>query len=167
MTDFYTRNQSWAAKVEHRLTLMESLLASACLVAILILSLVEIAARNFFHAGFTGAATMTQYLVLWVSFLGAVLAVRERHIKIDVATAWFSENLRRRLERPIFLFSALVCGTLSWHAARFWWDEWTTAAPDEKWIAAMGIIFPIGFFLLALHFALRVVIGPRSADRKK
>ena len=162
-----TRNQSLPAKIEHRLTIIESQLASACLVAILALSLIEIGARNFFDTGVPGASTLIQYLVLWVSFIGAVLAVRERHIKIDVATILLNEVWRRRLERPIFFFSMVVCGTLFWHAAGFWWDEWQSVAPDEKWVAAMGIIIPIGFCLLSLHFALRGIIGPRSPRRQK
>lgn len=162
----HARNRSLPAKIEFYLTRAETLTASACLLAILALSLIEIGARNILHSGIPGASTMIQYLVLWVSFLGAVLAVRERHIKIDVATAWFSEAWRGRLERPIFTFSALVCGTLFWAAARFWRDEWLSVSSDEKWIAAMGIIFPVSFCLLTLHFALRVIIGPRSATRR-
>ncbi len=132
----------------------------------LVLSLIEIGARNFFHTGIPGASTLIQYLVLWVSFMGAVLAVRGRHIKIDVATVLLNEAWRSRLARPISLFSMAVCGTLFWHAARFWRDEWQSVPPDEKWVAAMGVIIPIGFCLLTLHFALRGIIGPRAPERQ-
>jgi len=161
----HARNRSLPAKIEQALTRAESLVASACLLTILVLSLIEIGARNFFHTGIPGASTLIQYLVLWVSFLGAVVAVRERHIKIDVATILISEAWRNKLERPIFLFCTLVCGTLCWYAVRFWLDEWSNVSSDEKWIAAMGIIFPVSFCLLSLHFALRVIIGPRSSKR--
>ena len=161
----HVRNRSLPAKIEHLLTRTESLASSACLLMILALSLIEIGARNFLHSGIPGASTLIQYLVLWVSFLGAVLAVRERHIKIDVATLWLSEEWRNKLERPIFIFCTLVCGTLFWNASRFWLDEWLSVPNDEKWVAAMGIIIPIGFFLLSLHFILRVIIGPRTSRR--
>jgi TRAP-type C4-dicarboxylate transport system permease small subunit len=161
----HARNRSLPAKIEQALTRAESLVASACLLTILVLSLIEIGARNFFHTGIPGASTLIQYLVLWVSFLGAVVAVRERHIKIDVATILISEAWRNKLERPIFLFCTLVCGTLCWYAVRFWLDEWSSVSSDEKWIAAMGSIFPVSFCLLSLHFALRVIIGPRSSKR--
>lgn len=161
-----TRNRSLLSKIERTLTRAETLVASACLITILVLSLFEIGARNFFHSGIPGASTLIQYLVLWVSFLGAVVAVRERHIKIDVATLLISVAWRNRLERPIFIFCTLVCGTLFWYAVRFWRDEWLSVSSDEKWIAAMGIIFPVSFFLLSLHFALRAIIGPRSSSRR-
>lgn len=161
----HLRNQSLPAKIEHTLTRAETLLASVCLATILLISLLEIGARNFFHSGIPGASTLIQYLVLWVSFLGAVVAVRERHIKIDIATILISENWRRKLERPIFIFCTLVCATLCWHAVRFWLDEWSNVPSQEKWIAGMGIIFPLSFSLLTLHFALRVIIGPRTSRR--
>jgi TRAP-type C4-dicarboxylate transport system permease small subunit len=161
----YTRNRSLPSRIEHALTRAETLAASACLVTMLVLSLLEIGARNFFHSGIPGASTLIQYLVLWVSFLGAVVAVRERHIKIDVATHLLSEAWRARLERPIFIFCTLICSTLFWYAVRFWHEEWLSVSSDEKWIAAMGIIFPVSFCLLSLHFALRVIIGPRSTRR--
>lgn len=161
----YSRNRSWPSKLERTLTRAETLVASVCLITILALSLIEIGARNFFHSGIPGASTLIQYLVLWVSFLGAVVAVRERHIKIDVATHLISETWRNRLERPIFTFCGLVCGALCWYAVRFWYDEWLSVSSDEKWIAAMGIIFPVSFCLLSLHFTLRVIIGPRSSKR--
>lgn len=161
----HTRNRSLPSRIEHALTRAETIAASICLLTMLVLSLLEIGARNFFHSGIPGASILIQYLVLWVSFLGAVVAVRERHIKIDVATHLFSEAWRNRLERPIFIFCVLVCGTLFWHAVRFWHDEWLNVSSDEKWIAAMGIIFPVSFGLLSLHFALRVIIGPRTSRR--
>ena len=143
----------------------ESTIAIAGLVLMLSLSLAEILLRNFFHTAIPGADILTRYLVLWVSFIGAVLAVRERHIKIEVIAIWLPEIWQRRLERQIFLFSAVVCGSISWTATRFWHQEWLHVPPGEKWIALLGIVIPISFFLLTLHFALRFVIGPRARER--
>ncbi|HYA37724.1 MAG TPA: TRAP transporter small permease [Candidatus Methylomirabilis sp.] len=161
----YVRNGTWMAKLEFYLTRTESIVAISGLALLVLLSLAEISARNFFHTAIPGADVLDRYLVVWVSFLGAVLAVRERHIKIDAVAVWLSEAWRRRLERPIFLFSAVVCGALFWAAVRFWREEWAYAAAAEKWITGLGIIIPLSFFLLAFHFSLRFLIGPRSANR--
>lgn len=161
----YQRNRSWKAKLEFYLTLTESLFATAGLALLLLLSLAEIGARNFFHTAIPGSDVLIRYLVLWISFLGAVLAVRERHIKIDAIAVWLPEIWRQKLERPIFIFSAVVCGGLFWAGVRFWHEEWTNAAVDEKWVAALGLIIPLSFFLLALHFLIRFLIGPRSSKR--
>ncbi len=157
------QNASLPEKIENVLLRIESIVASVSLMTILLLSLIEIGARNFLHTGIPNASIVIQYLVLWVSFFGAVLAVRGRHIKLDVATLLISEAWRKKLERPIYFFSALVCATLFWAAARFWQSEWVAASPEDRWVAAMGIIFPVCFCLLSLHFALRGLIGPCPA----
>jgi TRAP-type transport system small permease protein len=162
----YVRNQTWMAKLEFHLKRIETVVATSGLILLLALSLSEIGARNFFHTAIPGAEVLDRYLVLWISFFGAVLAVRERHIKIDAVAVWLPESWRSMFERPIFLFSGCVCGGLYWAAMRFWWEEWANALPAERWVAVLGIVIPLSFFLLTVHFALRMLIGPRSAERK-
>lgn len=162
----YVRNRTWMAKLEFHLKRVEGVVATSGLILLLGLSLAEIGMRNFFNAAIPGAEVMDRYLVLWVTFFGAVLAVRERHIKIEAAAAWLPESWRRSFERPIFLFSGCVCGGLYWAAMRFWWEEWANALPSERWVTALGIVIPLSFFLLTVHFALRMLIGPRSPERK-
>jgi len=163
----YQRNRTWKAKLEFYLTNVEGIIATAGLVLLLVLSLAEIGARNFFHTAIPGAEILDRYLVLWVSFIGAVLAVRERHIKIDAVAVWLPEAWRRKLERPIFVFSAVVCGFLFWAAVRFWREEWAHAATAEKWVAALGLIIPLSFFLLTVQFMIRFAIGPRAPRRSE
>ena len=163
MTEFI-RNRSLAAKVEHHLIRAETWIAAICLAAVLLLSLVQIGLRNFFHTGIPNADIVIQHLVLWVSFFGTVLAVRERHIKIDIAVVWMPEAWRRRLERPIFAFCSAVCAALFWAAIRYWFGEWTSGG-NSKLAAAMASILPLAFGLLSVHFLLRALIGPRAVDR--
>lgn len=163
--EHYARNRTWKAKLEFYFTRVESTLAIAGLVLMLALSLAEIVLRNLFHASIPGADVLIRYLVLWVSFLGAVVAVRERHIKVEIISVWLPDTWRRRLERPIFLFSAVVCAIIAWAAVRFWHQEWLNVPLGEKWIAMLGIVIPLSFSLLTLHFTLRFVIGPRTSER--
>jgi len=157
------RNPDWKEMLEYHLRRVESAVAVIGLALLLLLSLAEIAARNFFHSAIPGADILDRYLVLWASLLGAV--VTEHHIKIDVASIWLPEAWRQRLERPILVFSALVCSGLAWASARFWWVEWQDAPQFEKWTSALSIIIPLTFFLLAAHFILRCFIGPQPAER--
>lgn len=149
-------------RLERILLRIESWAAALCLSLILLLSLFEIAARNFFHTGLPNASVVIQYLVLWVAFLGAVLAVGERHIKIDVATLLINQAWRKKLAAPIYFFSAVISAIFFWAAARFWYGEWQAALPDERWVAGMALVFPLAFFLLSVHFALRGINGPHA-----
>ncbi len=149
-------------RFERGLVLAENTLAAAALLGILFVSLAEITARNFFHSGVPGADMAMRHLVLWVAFLGAVLAVREqRHIKIDVLTVWMPDAWLAKLARPFNFFSALICGLLGWAAVHFWLVEWQTVPPDEKWATVLAAILPVSFFLLVIHFVLLGLIGRR------
>jgi TRAP-type C4-dicarboxylate transport system permease small subunit len=152
-------------KLELHFARIEGAIAIAGLALLLLLSSLEIAARNFFHTAIPGADLLNRYLVLWISLLGAVLAVPGQHIKVDALAVLLSQDWRRRLEAPIFFLSALVCGALCWAAARFWVEEWLHAQAAEKWTAALAAIIPASFLLLALHFALHFLLSLRSARR--
>lgn len=132
----------------------EASLAALSLLSLLLLSLAQIVARNLFHTGLPLADSLTRYLVLYVAMLGAVLATEEdRHIKIDVGTTLLPHFVAL-LHRPFQILSAVVCALLSNAAWHFWREEWQYAATDERWIAALEIILPVGFGLLALHFLI-------------
>ena len=154
---------SFFERLEQLLFRAEGLVAVFCLAGILFLSLAEIGARNWLHTGIPGASILIQYLVLWLSFLGAVLAVKDRHIKIDVASLLLSETWRAHLQVPIYFISAFICAILAWAAMRFWLSEWQAALPAERWIAAMSSVFPVCFTLLSLHFVLRSLVIIRAA----
>ncbi len=157
----------FAFTLEGLLFRIETLLAALSLAGILAISLIEIIARNIWHTGIPSASVFIQYLVLWVTFLGAVLAVQGRHIKIDVATVLLSDAMRRKLEIPICGFSALICAILCWAAGRFWISEWQAAAAGERWLAAMALVFPLCFGLLSLHFVLRMFTAPAVSNPAK
>ncbi len=140
---------------------LETVLAAASLLLLLLLALVQIVARNAFDAGIAEADTLTRYLVLYVTFFGAVLATeRNRHIKIDAANTLLSEQTRAMLYRPLQALAALVCAFFTDAAIRFWRDEWAYAQDYERWQTLVGLILPVGFALLTLHFLLGALLGP-------
>jgi TRAP-type transport system small permease protein len=146
-------------RLEKALTGIEAALAVFGLALMLFLAFAQLIARNFFDTGFPAADTLLRYLVLFVSFLGAVMAVRERrHIKIDLFVMGVPERWQPWLDTLLSLISSAVCGILCWAAGRFWWTGWQFAAPTEKWVAALALILPISFGLLALEFALRALV---------
>ena len=155
-------------KLEKGLSSMEAYIVVCALLLMLILALGQIIARNLFDSGFPRADALLRYLVLLISFFGAVLAITERrHIKLDIISVWLPEKWRSRLEVAFDLVSSVVCGVFSWAAARFWQMEWQVAPTGERWIAAMAVVLPVSFALLTVHFALQGVLGSMSATEAK
>jgi TRAP-type C4-dicarboxylate transport system permease small subunit len=147
--------------IRDRLVQLELLFAAASLLLLLGLALVQIIARNAFDTGIAQADILTRYLVLYVTFFGAALAVdRNRHIKIDVATTLLSAPTLKTLYRPLQALAAVVCLFFTDAAIRFWRDEWTYAQDYERWQTLVGLILPVGFILLTVHFLLAALLGP-------
>lgn len=99
-----------------------------------------------------------RHMVLIVGFLGATVAVRRReHITIDAVGQYVSGRLRYGFGAVTSLFAVVVCIFL----ARAGADLVILGIEDSKELFpgvrqwAVQLVFPIGFGLLALHFALR------------
>lgn len=153
------------ADIQARLLRMERWLGGTCLLLLLILALTQIVARNLFSIGLPMADTLTRYLVLYVTFFGAILAIHgQRHISLDVLCVWLGKCWRDRLHRPLHFIGALVTALLCQAAWAYWWDEWTYVSDDERWMTLLALILPVGFGLLSLHFLLAGLIGKPPAE---
>jgi TRAP-type C4-dicarboxylate transport system permease small subunit len=139
---------------------IETWLAAASLLLLLCLAVVQILARNLFDTGIAQADSLTRYLVLYVTFFGAAVAVeRDRHIKIDVCCVMLPTTALHTLYRPMRAIAALVCGVLAAAAVRFWLDAWQFSPPHERWQVLAALVIPVGFALLTLQFALAALLG--------
>jgi len=149
-----------AELIRDGLVRLEGVLAGASLLGLLGLTLTQVIARNLFDTGFPLLDTLARHLVLYVLFFGAALALdARRHIKIDVLALWIPDRWQRRLSRPLDVVGATVCALLGWAAVRYWQVSWSYAGPDGTWAALMDLVIPVGFLLLAVHFALDALIG--------
>jgi len=148
-------------KFSNTLTLVAGWLAALSLLLLIVLALVQILARNLFDSGIAEADTLTRYLVLYVTFFGAAVAVqRGRHIRIDVLCALLQPAMVGKLYRPMHTGAAVICGLFTDAAIRFWRDGWQFAPQHEQWLSLVGLIIPVGFALLTVQFLLAAVLGP-------
>jgi len=147
-------------KVKLGLIAIEKYVAASSLLLLLIFTLIQIIARNFFDLGFPQLEAISRHLVLFIAFSGAALVSEQNnHIKIDILSAFLSSPQKQLLIRPLLIISSLICGVFAWHASRFWLDELSYAPAHELWIVYMALILPIGFIVLSLHFILLTITG--------
>jgi TRAP-type C4-dicarboxylate transport system permease small subunit len=148
------------ATVQGLLLRIERWLGGACLFLLLVLALAQVVARNFLSTGLPVADTLTRYLVLYVTFFGAILAIHgQRHISLDVLCVWLGQCWRDRLHRPLHFIGALVTALLCQAAWAYWRDEWAYVPDQDRWKTLLALILPLGFGLLSLHFLLAGMIG--------
>ncbi len=147
-------------KLRDGLIQLETWLAATSLLLLLILALLQILDRNLFNAGIADADTLTRYLVLYVTFFGAAVAVdRDRHIKIDVCCSMLQPATVAKLYRPMRALAAVICAFFTDAAIRFWQDSWQFAPGHEHWLVLVSLIIPVGFALLTLQFVLASILG--------
>ena len=92
------------------LIVVENAVAAAALTAMVVLPLLETALRRTLGIGIPGSGPIVQHLVLWVAFLGAAIAARERKL-LSLASGTFipEGGIRRRAD----LFTAFVASALA------------------------------------------------------
>ena len=126
----------------------------ACLLS---LAFAQILMRNLFQITWFWADPLLRHLVLWSSFLGALVATRQdRHVRIDAVLRLVPQRWRPRVAALGDLVAAALCGTLAPIALRFVLDERTyggEALPGvPAWVAQL--VFPIVFAGMALRFLI-------------
>jgi tripartite ATP-independent transporter DctM subunit len=152
--------------------------------AMALIPLVERGGRSWFGAGIPGAAEYLQHLTLWVGFLGAMLATRQKkHLKIAATVSWFPEKASGIVDCLIGFVSALVC--LGLFAASLElvvadapalppWAAKVMPGLVEQWLVPFGLfetgtltmiagwipvwiaeaVMPLGFAVMAVRFVL-------------
>jgi TRAP-type C4-dicarboxylate transport system permease small subunit len=154
----------WITRFRDGLSRLETAIAGTALLLLLVLVFGQILARNFFHSSIPEADILSRYMVLYIAFFGAALAVRShRHIRLDIVAAFLSHRHIRQIRMPLYLISAAVCAVFAEAAIRFWYDDWQYVADSERWSSILALITPFGFGLLALNFLLAAVfINPEG-----
>lgn len=149
--------------LEHALTRVELGAALFAYTAILALSIADIVGRNLFHASLPGGDLALRQLVLWVALPGAALAVvAHRHLHLDPANLAARPRWKKLTVIPFNLAAAAVCALLTRAAWAYWRDEMQYQAAATIWLAWLGLILPVAFGLLVLHFLLRAVLAPQE-----
>ncbi len=144
---------------------VEDLLLVLLLSAMIVLSGAQILLRNLWDAGFAWSDPLLRTAVLWLALLGAMAASRDhRHITVDALSRILPAGLRRVTQLATDLFTAVVCGFLSWHGARFVHLDWTDGVEALPGVPAwlVELIIPVGFGIIGLRYLLHAVFGRRD-----
>jgi TRAP-type C4-dicarboxylate transport system permease small subunit len=137
----------------HRL---EEAIVALLLLAMIILTCVQVGLRGFFSSGLDWADSLLRYLVIWGGLLAAGVATRRgNHITIDLASHLLPAGWLHRLRVIIDLFSAGVCGLLTRAGVIFVKNEATfggsaTLLGLTYW--QLHLIFPLAFALMTCRF---------------
>jgi len=143
---------------------IEDVLLAFALLVMIALASSQILLRNVADTSLVWADPVLRNLVLWIGLLGAMVASqRGRHINIDLLQRYLGESARCAVRSFMELFTAAICGLVSWHSLRFVLDErganTMVVSGLPTWVAES--ILPLAFAVMALSAVVRSVMELR------
>lgn len=121
-----------------------------------VLVFANVVSRYVFNHSMVWVEELTQYQMIWVTWLGAGLALREgRHVAVDVLQDALPRSLRLLLRWAIVAMMLAFLAALAWYGGQivaFSWNQETPMLGIRTGIPYLGI--PIGAALFALHLVV-------------
>jgi TRAP-type C4-dicarboxylate transport system permease small subunit len=126
---------------------------------------VNVIARYVLNFSIIWAEEVSQYLMIWIAYLGAGLALREgRHVALEMLHDRLSAPLSRRVRMAVAGILLVFLGwvtILGFQFAIFVWNQETPVLNISLGIPSLAI--PIGTLLFAVHL---VFIFRNYAERR-
>lgn len=135
-----------------------------CLLSMVIMVFGNVVLRYGFNSGITISEEMSRFVFVWLTFIGAIVAMREgAHLGVDTLISRLSRT-GKKVCLAVSEVLMLVCCVL------FFWGTWlqhevnaTNVAPvtglNMIWVYGIGYVTSTGIGLLIVHKLWRLATG--------
>lgn len=156
-------------KIIDRYCRLLSALMVLCMAVMVVMVFGNVVMRYGFNSGITISEELSRWLFLWVVFLGAVVAIRERaHMGTDMLVA----KLPRPLQKLVLLIGHLLMLFVTWllfkgclQQVKLNWDvEAPVSGFSQAWADGSGLLFAVSSGVLLLIEVWRIATGRLSLD---
>lgn len=135
-------------------------LAGIAAVVVVLLTLavtMDVLMRYALNMTYVGLFEISEYSLLWMTFLGAPWIMRkDGHVRVDLVLVFLGQKQRERLNLIASVLSAIILLILTIVTARLTFNDWLTGfelssgiLEPPKW--PLEIIIPVGFALLTVQ----------------
>lgn len=134
-----------------------AVLAAALCVLLMLGVSINVVLRYFFDKPLLGMETVSEYFLLWLTFLGTAWVLkRGKHVRIDIAVNRLNPKTQAELNIILSIIGAVIFLFITWYGAIACWDY----IQRGVWLPQIlrprkGIVWaivPIGSFVLAIQF---------------
>jgi len=154
--------------VNRVLTVVENSLAAAAFMVITAVALINVISRYFLNASLAFTSEITINLAVWMTMIGASIAVRERaHLGFSL----LHDRSRGWLRDAITILIALVVVLFLLVVAIYGWEQVVSQRESGRATPSMGIpqwwfslALPVGAVLAIIRAVQTAVAALRSAD---
>ncbi|MBR0828411.1 TRAP transporter small permease [Bradyrhizobium manausense] len=149
-------------------TLLKGVIA-ACLVVMVVLVFGNVVLRYGFNSGIAISEELSRWLLVWLTFLGAIVALREHaHLGVDTLIRKLSATGKRVcfvLNYCLMLFADWLLLSGSWRQTIINLDDRAPATGLSMAIFyAVGVIFGVSAAVILAYDLYRVVSGRASEE---
>jgi len=140
-----------------------------CLLSMVVMVFGNVVLRYGFNSGITISEEMSRFVFMWLTFVGAVVAMHEgSHLGVDTLVSRLSRTGKKICLVISEILMLFCCGI-------FFWGTWqqheinaTNIAPvtglNMIWVYGIGYVTSIGIGLLILHKLWRLATGQITDD---
>jgi C4-dicarboxylate transporter, DctQ subunit len=129
----------------------------ALLGVMILMAFGQVVLRNLFHTSIEWGDIFLRHLVLWVGFLGAVIATgQRRHLRIE----FISKTVPPKVRKIFFILTNIFAAVISYFLMLAAWS-FVQLEIDSKEMLMVNIprwyfisIIPVGYALIAFRFAV-------------
>jgi TRAP-type C4-dicarboxylate transport system permease small subunit len=143
-------------KVDRFLVRTNQLLIGVMMLVMFVLVFINVLGRYGIGKSWAAAEEVSTFLMIWVAYLGAGLALREgRHAAIDMVQDKLPVRWRQLLRALLGVVTLAFFGVLAWLGIRmsiFGWAQETIATQIPTGIPYLAI--PLGSVMFCMHLVL-------------
>lgn len=114
----------------------------------------NVVSRYVFGNSLNWSEEIARYLMIWITYLGAGLAMREgQHVAIEYAQTLLPRRMQPWVRGFVALLILAFLAILTYVGFQFSEFAWRQRTPVMQWpMGAMYLAIPIGALLFAMHF---------------
>jgi len=135
-----------------------------CLTLMVVMVFTNVVLRYAFNSGINVSEELTRWLFVWMTFMGAVVALRQRgHLGTDMLVARLSVRGKRAVLGLAYVLMLFCCWLVfqgSWAQTHI--NLGTTSAVLEvptAWLYGSGLVFSVSATVILLHSLWRLLSG--------
>ncbi len=151
-------------KVIDRFCIALSMVMAACLAVMVVLVFGNVVMRYAFNSGITLSEELSRWLFVWMTFMGAIVALKERgHLGTDMLVGKLGPGGKKfclALSYGLMLYICWLLFSGAYQQTLINWDS-TSAVMEVSmaWVYAPGVVFAVLGGMMLLTELLRLLTG--------
>lgn len=146
-------------------------LSGAIIVFMMLAITAEVFMRHIFHGALPWVTDLTEYSLLYITFLGAAWVLRkDGHVRLDLVLNNVGTRTKLILNSTTSFIGAFICLIITWQGIKL--SQWAIETGIEvmkaiqipKWVPL--IIIPIGALFLTVQFLIIALLKRNDVGNK-